>query len=879
MEMQSDNTYQLTFSDSRLQNYFANRKVYCYKKAFPTARSEALKRTWYIGLDDSSAVTDLERLPNVELAEKVPVPFLLYAPPPPYYPNDYNILLNNTTAMDLIEVPLAWSITQGDTSVLIGISDTHFEPNHEDLQGKIVSGTTVGYNGPPFHGSAVAGAAVANTDNGKGVTGSAFNCRVVVSTNWANYDTLLRLSQTPGVKVINVSWGHCSSLGPTTKGVLDEIEENGVVIVAGAGNRHCGSSQAYLYPAAYDPVISVTSVGHVSPRGVGNSNWQDVHEDVIGDPNSTHTHNDKVDICAPGYAVGGIRTDFSTSNGYGNLWGTSFASPLVAGVCALMFSVNPCLAPSSVKDILLNTADVIDTIPENLPYAGLLGHGRVNAYKAVQEAQLYHSNSLDLFIKDRPNDFGHIYGWQLRRDNSPDIWVRNQADGFQNQEHQRPIYRPGFPVYVYVRVRNKSCVPAVGDEVLRVYWSKAATWSSWPQNWDGSNPAIGDTIGEIIIGNLRPGRDTIFEFEWYPPSGVGTWSVCLLARIEESPVDTITVYPNKINDDVYYNNNIAMKNTMFVRGYIVNSIPVFYNNPGIYNTSRLAYVGNPLEVPDTFSLQFYSPPRINNPSLTDVAEVRISFDSLGWEIIKNGIEGVSGIELTDEREIILRSELVKIPEIPFPPNTRVPIQIKTNFFVEKISAPASFDLFLDQYKLSGELLGGIHYIITAKQRTPFVADLHPVAQLLRGRSIMLRAQDIGEPAQYKWFDNQDSLIATGKNIWLLPIQDTTLKLEVTAISDAYKSVKNISLPVKDKYIASITPNPATNQITVNYEVGSANSSYLILTNNLFSFFRPYFISSNSGSKTISVQFIPAGNYTLLLMCDGIIVDSKNFIKY
>ncbi|MBK9354223.1 MAG: S8 family serine peptidase [Bacteroidetes bacterium] len=64
--------------------------------------------------------------------------------------------------------------------------------------------------------------------------------------------------------------------------------------------------------------------------------------------------------------------------------GTSFASPMVAGVAGLMLSVNPCLKPHEIESILKSTASNIYSIPENVQYAGQLGAGRVDAFEAVK---------------------------------------------------------------------------------------------------------------------------------------------------------------------------------------------------------------------------------------------------------------------------------------------------------------------------------------------------------------------------------------------------------------------------------------------------------------------------------------------------------------
>ena len=68
---------------------------------------------------------------------------------------------------------------------------------------------------------------------------------------------------------------------------------------------------------------------------------------------------------------------------YGFAKGTSSAAPIVAGVCALMKSVNPKLTPKDAKKILMQTAD---PVADAAKFPNGVGAGRVNAYKAVKAA-------------------------------------------------------------------------------------------------------------------------------------------------------------------------------------------------------------------------------------------------------------------------------------------------------------------------------------------------------------------------------------------------------------------------------------------------------------------------------------------------------------
>ena len=169
-----------------------------------------------------------------------------------------------------------------------------------------------------------------------------------------------------------------------------------------------------------------------------------------------------------------------------------------------MYAVNPCLTNEGVKNILKSTADKVGGYDYNwnqndIGHSLELGYGRVNAYSAVEMAQNMGSPTLDLYVKDSPDDDGtepnivteHMW-------TSQDIWVRNWNDN--GLTHQNPEYRTnGNPNYINVRVINKSCIASTGSETLTVNWAKANTALAWPQNWDGSlQNSLGFDLGEEL---------------------------------------------------------------------------------------------------------------------------------------------------------------------------------------------------------------------------------------------------------------------------------------------------------------------------------------------------------------------------------------------
>ena len=283
-----------------------------------------------------------------------------------YVPNDYNAEFSANYALDLIKAPQAWNQTQSNAGIIVGISDENLNPFHEELAGKI---TYYDYHNtlPSEHGTAVAIIAAGKTDNQVGVSSIGFNSSIAFYE--MNFNQLLAATYA-GIDVINVSWFSGCAYSQFEQDVIDEVYANGTFIVAAAGNgTTCGDPSALAYPASYNHVFSVTSIGE-----------HDNHEEMIGDPHTTHQHNSRVDLAAPGYKV---NISDSPVN-YMTASGSSYAAPFVTGTVALMLSVNPCIDNDEIEQILKASSVNIDAL--NPAYAGSIGVGRLNANAAVSMA-------------------------------------------------------------------------------------------------------------------------------------------------------------------------------------------------------------------------------------------------------------------------------------------------------------------------------------------------------------------------------------------------------------------------------------------------------------------------------------------------------------
>ena len=276
------------------------------------------------------------------------------------------------------------------------ICDTGINYNHEDLNSNYIWGYDW-YSGDAdsmdlnSHGTFCAGIA-GSVDNGYGYIGVApniniYNARVayidvygssyisidglISAIYWAalpdERDTDKRPPSNPRMDVISMSI-QLLVYNPVLEKVIDLAFAEGITLVAATGNEYLPSFPVNFvsYPARYSNVIAVGAAEKVSGSYVRAG---------------FSCYGPQVDVVAPGVDI------WSTVNYapyYDYLDGTSFACPMVAGVCGLMMSANPYLKnhPSDLRDILTDTSD--DIIPNGPDDE--TGYGLVNAENAVTEA-------------------------------------------------------------------------------------------------------------------------------------------------------------------------------------------------------------------------------------------------------------------------------------------------------------------------------------------------------------------------------------------------------------------------------------------------------------------------------------------------------------
>lgn len=320
-----------------------------------------------------------------------------------YVQPNYKYKLNNSSVysdssyqyyFDLIGIRDAWSLVEngGINSTLVSVIDTGVDVKHEDLQKNLISNRdyvqTVGgvysrtiYDSD-YHGTHVAGIIGATSGNGIGVNGVATgnnNNLVKVMSVGASFDgnnlytsdiiDAIKYSKDNGAKVINMSFGG-EGRDRAMESAVRDAYDSGIVLVAASGNDGINT---FSSPSDFKEVISVNASNQYNKPMY----WSD--------------YGIYKDITAPGYNI----LSTTPGNTYNLLSGTSMASPVVAGIVALMLDANPNLTPAEVYNILCASTG-------ESSFSELIGYGIVNAKDAVSSA-INASDSVpvsDVSIKD-----------------------------------------------------------------------------------------------------------------------------------------------------------------------------------------------------------------------------------------------------------------------------------------------------------------------------------------------------------------------------------------------------------------------------------------------------------------------------------------------
>jgi subtilisin family serine protease len=371
-----------------------------------------------------------------------------FIPPDTYFKRQWHLSAKNgpqLVAEASVDAPVAWDITRGDRKIVVAVIDDGFDLSHPDFKGQskvVFAKDYVDGDARPFpetaegdyHGTPCAGVAIAES-NGRGVVGVAHGCafmpvRFPLS---ADDDLLIEIFEETGsnADVISCSWGPppvyaplpivfaktltrlAKSGGPRGKGCvicfaaanfnapINDPKNAGGFVWRDYDGKLRKTTGPILNGNATHPKTIAVAASTSFNKHAAYSNWG--AEISVCSP-SNNFHPLKSQQFVPGLGIWTTDNEaygegFTAHSRYtGQFGGTSSATPLVAGVAALVFSANPNLTAAEVKEILQSTADkIVDTDPDIVlgvnrgqyknGRSDWFGYGKVNSAKAVAEAK------------------------------------------------------------------------------------------------------------------------------------------------------------------------------------------------------------------------------------------------------------------------------------------------------------------------------------------------------------------------------------------------------------------------------------------------------------------------------------------------------------
>ncbi len=430
------------------------------------------------GMRVSSALTLLRAMPQVEYAEPNRVYRTSRTSNDPFLARQY--------ALAQVQVFGAWEYETGSSSrVTVALLDTGIDGSHPELSGKL-AGTSRKFdpvtgvasdNQPPTpacnHATRASGVAAAASDNGRGVAGMSWGAGLLSLKVFSDSDCgsdcsdaagygscstseisiasaindAISLHDTPaiGKLIINMSLGSSGSCSAPLQSAVNSAVSAGLLLIAAAGN----ASAPYI-----DSPANCSGV-----YAVGATDMSD-HLASFSNSDSTMTYKG---LTAPGVDV--YTTDIS--NGYASATGTSFSSPLVAGLAALLWSARPSDSAPRIFDLMKNSADDLGPAGPDRDF----GWGRVNALKAMR----------------------------LATTGSKDFAGTGKAVAYPNP------FRPKAARLVTFSVPDRILAP--GAEVS-VYTSEGELVKKLDGlSWDGKNAAGADVASGVYIFRVKTDKD------------------------------------------------------------------------------------------------------------------------------------------------------------------------------------------------------------------------------------------------------------------------------------------------------------------------------------------------------------------------------------
>jgi subtilisin family serine protease len=526
----------------------------------------------------------------------------------------------------------AWDLTTGDTDITIAIIDTGIDPGHPDLAAKIVPGHTfleqgtyqddnpIDENG---HGTHVAGVAAAITDNGTGVAGMSWGARIMPvrvlgrdGTGWtSDIASGITWAVQNGADVINLSLGSKVDAW-TVRDAVEDAHNAGALLVAALGND---GTDAPFYPAAYPDTIAVSATDY-NDNLAYYSNYGPAC-DIAAPGGELFTGNFTYGIYStlPTHDSFYLHTEYGYLPAYDYLQGPSQATPFVAGLAALIGSIDDTLTQDEIQRAIEETAVDVGVLGWDVQF----GHGRIDARAALDLVNIPDAPVLTT-ITNPTKDGSYLIDWSDVDRVTAYVLEEDDHEGFSSPKIIASTTNSSFgvtnqlPGFWYYRVRalnasgtsgwsnavSTGVVPAaptlngietLGADAYRLSWTSAYGAQAY-RLVEANNPTL---IGAVTryLGTSRaytvtgqPSGTWYYRVDAGGTAGYSDPSNVISATASADPVPT-PVLTSIDNDDQDGDYEVSWREVPTATTYILEESPrpYFVAPVAVYQGGQLTY--------------------------------------------------------------------------------------------------------------------------------------------------------------------------------------------------------------------------------------------------------------------------------------------------
>jgi hypothetical protein len=265
-----------------------------------------------------------------------------------------------------------------------------------------------------------------------------------------------------------------------------------------------------------------------------------------------------------------------------------------------------------------------------------------------------------------------------------------------------------------------------------------------------------------------------------------------------------------------------------------------------------------------------------NEFLDEYAEVYLQLSPDLYAAWEEGGGLASGLEEKEKNNFLVSSDKIEFKNLNLANATDSSfIQLTVNYLSSEIPVDNKFEIDV-MLKSDDAIVHGNR--ITSFRNPDRQLDATAKVKESTLNTVTLEAIPLNEPAAYNWYDESGNQVGEGQQIQVGNRTTQTYTLEVIAENDGYKDYDDVKVVVEDA-IKSITPNPASNQITVAYKLTGEQPSGTIRIGNIYGLeVKNMPVTNNTTFQVIYIGDLLLGNYIVSLFANEAIIGSKILIK-